>query len=298
MAGKRLFTMTHREVYELFRAWGWSDGPERGDGHRRMVKQIAVENSDGFYVASVQICAPERSGTSELGNSLAIKEAAGLMGMSINKFLDGPGKDEARLERARQRQDEIIKQAERQAYQRQKADERVAKTQEDAVASTNTKNGHDTGATPALLSTLAKFPNQRKKAAAWADLFFVDHPQFAGQIDAARIAIYLSQQAKLKTAPKNGDWRVHRTGRGEYVYKQTVIEAPVIEAPAPAPEPAPAVAPPAPPVTPPPAPPTVNTNGNAPDLLSKVRSLSGGRYLFEGDDGDLYVVAAVVRLEV
>lgn len=298
--GRRLFSQSHRQVYDLFVDWGWKDGPERGDGHLRMVKTIAGIDR------TVQIMPPDRPGTGEKGNAIAIKTAARLMDMTVNQFLDGPQDDAARQKRI-DRQDRVLKAAEERAHQQRVAAEAAAQNQEVPVGEYG-KNNPKTGAMKALDDVFRANPNKRLPSAAWAAMFFQMHPEFVGVTDAARVGVYLSQAAKRTKTKKPGDWALHRTARGVYVWKQipeeTVAKQPIVPDPFPVlqgierPEPVAGRGVPANITSGPISIIGNSLNGQTPDLLSKVHVLDGGRYLFQGDDGALYVVSGLARLDV
>lgn len=88
---KQAFTMSHREVYNLFKAWGFIDGRKSTDGHKRMdyVKRGHTKLSP-VIVHTVSIMEPGRPGTGERGNERAMRKAAKILGIGLQEFLRGP----------------------------------------------------------------------------------------------------------------------------------------------------------------------------------------------------------------
>lgn len=275
--GNKLFAISHREVFDLFSDWGWEEGPERGDGHKRMTKEVAG------IPRTVQIMPPDRPGTGEKGNAIAIKTAARLMEMTIHQFLDGPQDDETR-QRRMERHDRVVKLAEERAHRQRVAHEAATQQQEDQMSEDMTGRGHSTGVSVRIVETMSKRAGQRRNLEEWVRFYRQDHPD-DDQTNDTSITSLISQMSKRSKYPF-----LERTDRGVYRWRS---ERPTVPTP-PAVDPSPVDMPSDPVDTEHP----VSLNGSSPDLLSKVHVLDGGRYLFQGDDGALYVVSSLVRLNV
>lgn len=280
----RLFSLSHREVYDLFRDWGWVDGPERGDGHRRMI----WFGDDGMSHA-VQIMPPNRPGTGEQGNSLAMKKAWVAMKLSsLQEFLDGPPDAEDRRRRI-ERADRLAK-AREEAVFKQAA--QAAREQEKHM--TDTKAPVQTGGTKIIAKALAARPN--KTMTIDQIVLAVKATEGGAALNEKSVRVLISQMSQRSKYPE-----FKRVGRGRYRWEAETIAPPAPPkttpiSPIPAPQPSTPLTPP--PLNPPSAPATTSLNGQTPELLSRVHVLDGGRYLFQGDDGRLYVVSSIVRLDV
>lgn len=272
VVGNRLFAISHRDVYDLFRAWGWEDGPQKPDGHHRMVWPKTGQ--------IVQIMPPHRPGTGEKGNAIAMKQARKIMELdSVQRFLDGPVKEKP--------EQPMI------GLPELKEEAPMPRVAENSVI----------GITKILAGILRDNPG---KPMFIDEIYKLAHAQNPA-IDEHRVRGNLSQMVKNPAWPT-----ITRPARGVYVWEAEAAPAPKPE-PTPEPEktpvfesvakpePAPQVSDVVAEVYEPKhmaAPAAVSLNGKTPELLSKVHVLDGGRYLFQGDDGALYVVSSIVRLEV
>lgn len=280
-----MFSISHREVYDLFRAWGWIDGLERGDGHKRMVWQ---DNESG-YAFTVQIMPPNRSGTGEQGNAKGIQKAAAVMKMPVQEFLEGPvGFQEEERQRRINMADRRAKRVEKAVYQKaaEAAQQEVAMPKGQPVFK---------GVTQLVANYMSAHPGQTVSN----DDILAGIQSLPGCEGIDRAAV-IAAAANMASGTKWPVTRVGTTHSGRYVWKPEPAKAQPV---------APATVTPHGPWNPAPSAPAtyepiqvsatqIPANGTTPELLSKVHVLDGGRYLFQGDDGSLYVVSSIVRINV
>lgn len=282
--GNRIFAIPPAQVFDLFEKWGWEWKRE-------------AKHSDGhFYIwpatsQGVVICGPKAK-RHERGNALAMKDAYRIMGLpSVQVFLAGPegaqdremspavdadGIDVAALERAQQQAASHVT------------------NKEAAMAYTATGPDRDKGYSSKLREFFEEFQDLDVTLSHAHNHMLTHFPD----ISLSTVGALMNQMAKRETDPvikvKRGVYR----RPSDYFNKPEPVEAPVSsppessvtnETPAPAPvveyheQYTPTVVP---------------SNGSTPDLLSKVATLDGGKFLFQGDDGALYVLRDVVRLNV
>lgn len=263
----RLFATSHRDVYNLFKAWGWEDGPERADGHKRMVWPETQQ--------IVHIMPPDRAGTGELGNSLAIKEATKIMRLaSIDEFFDGWEKRqqerrEARMARASKEYHEAMERVMQQAAEANQTEEKqMARTTENQVI----------GIIGRMVEILEEMHDVPLKVDEITDEYlrrFGDHGLGRDDLH-RRIRQNLTNMKAYKpqlTSPSRGVWI--------WSNERNVPDGKVVGT-----------------VPVKPAESKVVTNGSTPELLSKVATLDGGVTLFQGDDGALYVVGSLRKIDI
>jgi hypothetical protein len=289
VSGNRLFSLSHRDVYLLFRSWGWVDGVERGDGHKRMVWPPTGQ--------VVQIMPPDRAGTGELGNAKAMKQAWKIMGLSsLDEFFVGLNQRivEERAERKQRDvhlRERLQKEAERRIHQRAAV---AAQSQEEHAMTNRAGRPHRDGSPPfsGIVDAITTILKDAGVALNIQEVTERLRPQFPG-VDEKAVG------TNLHNATRSKHQKVQRVGYGTYQYVGGVDPVDVvIEAPAP-PETQPSTPVTPPPVEPPPAPPQpASLNGSSPELLQRAFVLDGGRYLYQGDDGRLYIVSGLVPLNV
>lgn len=299
--GNKLFAIAPSRVIELFEEWGWERkrDAKHSDGHFF----VWPATGQGVVVAGPKARRHER------GNALAMKDAYRIMGLSsVQVFLAGPqaaaqremkpavdvdGIDLAALERAQQQAaSHVTKEAEMPVPQKGEWPENKGYSE-----------------------NMARMLKARPMHAFTVEEI-LEHMHASGLKDLTRVSAggLLSQNAKLTKPGKAPLAYVERVGRGVYRWNpdKYAVKEPIArtqdtppvssldETPA-APAPAAAFSSSTPEMFGFPSikqPQAVPANGSTPDLLSKVASMDGGKYLFQGDDGALYVLRDVVRLEV
>lgn len=266
---KALFSTSHRDVYNLFRCWGWLDGPERGDGHKRMVWPETGQQ--------VQIAPPDRPGTCELGNSIGIKDAIGIMGITEDQFFRGfeIRKEQRRAERMARAEHEYQRREDRVAAQAAlAAAEAAAVPKQEDEMSRVPKGSVSYGITEKIRETLRAGHGVPYTIHEIAVLTLPAEGITVGDWE-KKVQAAVSQIAKVNR-------HVERVGRGKYVWldessERNVPDGKVIGT-VPVPQP--------------------SLNGSTPELLSRVAVLDGGKYLFQGDDSKLYVISELRALDV
>jgi predicted RNA binding protein YcfA (HicA-like mRNA interferase family) len=286
---KKLFAISHRECFDLMRAWGFE--PERISGGH----QIMQDPDTG---ARVQIMPPDRPGTGEKGNAIGMKKAARLRGVSIQTFLAGPNQ-ERDTPAMSPKEDEMGRPMSESGTS---ADIRKFFI-DNPTSSWSYKEvaeaiGADVKSVQSLLGQMSRIqkPNQpivsrgggRYEYCATEEKrqLLADHQ---AKVDAeyAKMQKQIAERVKAETPPQSfEEWkdRQPEPDLAEQIEKgETEVKGPLVQWQ---------------PMKADNGPKAVPANGSTPDLLSKVAQLDGNKYLFQGDDGALYVLKDVVRLEV
>ena len=264
--GSALFAKSHRDVYNLFKAWGFEDGAQRGDGHHRMVWPATGQ--------VVQIMPPNRRGSGELGNAQAMKKARRILGITLQQFLAGPVEekpikdiDSTAMERARTLAELLTRPPKTEVQAT------VADNKEDQAMPRQTFPTR--GITPAIEDFLfqnkgVEFTAHEVGAEMVRQGFYPDADKAMRSVYGLLGGLVVKKSSRVKKGSKPGLWVLPKQ---PVPYNQDI--APVIPTP-PAPE----------------KPKAVVTNGKVPELLSRLAPLGDGKYLFQGDDDSLYVVRA------
>lgn len=313
--GNRVFALKPIAAHRLFRDWGWIDeGPVAAHGTTRRLRWPETNDAVSLHTVGVK--------RYEHGQMKAVKQAAHIMGLGVQEFLDGPVKEQrAPTEEFDQRALEYAQQMAAMHEQKERAMPRAAGSgfPESKGISTAVINFMTSVGSRGWYST----EDVTKHLLATG---FKDEPTLVGTVSGT-----LSNKARHDKPINEGSFIVGKknpAGRGNlYTYDPNKFAKRVLEeekarvareaaqvaererevtaaftsqteSP---PEHQPAVVPEPQPTQPSPAvaePVPVGMNGSTPNLLSKVATLDGGKVLFQGDDTELYVITGIKRLEV
>lgn len=283
--------MNNRDAHTLLRAWGFEQLPGSGGGHDRY-----------FWPATgqrVQLTSLGRQGKKLGGSGIGLKQAAQVAGVALQDFLAGP----TDTVKVREDPDALIHKAEEQL----RAAEAARIEEEQMVGPNRARSAADfasKGISEGVAAYVLAHPDQE-----------ITNNQVCQHLVDAGVAPSINKIAttvgsKLRRiSDQNPNFRKVRWGvwylttapEESIARTSTTPRIPSRDGMGPEPEwmQPPGLtgtwaSPPSPPPLAPVAAPSVAAvlNGAMPELLSRVASLDGGRYLFQGDDGDLYMVRA------